>query len=302
VLPQLNLRLLWRSRFSRWAYRDKVERRELEMKNCKNIPAFTLIELLMVIAIISILAALLLPALSRAREAARLCSCKANLLQLGQAVEMYKADWGGYYPPAADRTLPDAWFRWSYWVTFWFGRGLVVVPGYVFDNEKNVPVDFTKGPLYPYLEDHPGVLSCPSFSLGPGVSVGYAYNETTLGGYDCWFVPMTWTWPPPVIPARDAEIADPSNTIMFVDSAVVDSYTNTTRLMQNWLLPHPSRSYDPDPTHRFHRPIVHFRHNGKANVLFCDGHVVSMPPVETVPYVDGRLGWLAKDNTLFDRK
>lgn len=73
----------------------------------REIKHFTLIELLIVIALIAILAALLLPTLSKARMTAYRIKCTGNLKQIGSALSLYAADYNGWPPVAVGTSAAD---------------------------------------------------------------------------------------------------------------------------------------------------------------------------------------------------
>ena len=107
---------------------------------------FTLIDLLVVIAIISIIAAILFPVFAQAREKARQTACASNERQLGLVFLQYAQD--------SDETLPTRG-----------GNGNYVGAGWA-------------GQVFPYVKNS-GIYGCPddaTVATPPAVPVSYAYN------------------------------------------------------------------------------------------------------------------------------
>jgi len=72
---------------------------------------FTLVELLVVVAVLAVLAAILLPVFGKAKECAQQARCASNLRQFGASFTMYADDWGGFYPSPGG--LPGDQNYWS---------------------------------------------------------------------------------------------------------------------------------------------------------------------------------------------
>ena len=243
--------------------------------------AFTLIELLIVIAIICILAAILFPVFAAAREKARQTTCASNLKQLGMAVVQYTQDFDDIMPYSKN--------------TYYNAQAQAV---YAYGWEYA---------LYAYVKAT-NVYSCPDDQFAPnteynGTTEGNGaytvnsafYNNRTLsknmGPFQIGAGTDNTSFPPVAM----SEITSPSTTAAIFDSAL---YTGTGWAPTNESggfspADYPNVTYYPSvgpqgypiiedchtapappcPTPPTSYNTIVARHNGFVNVAWCDGHV-----------------------------
>lgn len=108
--------------------------------------AFTLVELLVVISIIAVLIAILLPALSKAREAAQAVKCQSQFRQIGLAMQFYCNDSKGFTPytkafPAGGST---GYSGWEWWLTPYLVTG-----GTYSANDRDLTKKYINCPSFP---------------------------------------------------------------------------------------------------------------------------------------------------------
>ncbi len=263
--------------------------------------AFTLIEVVVVLATLSLLTALLMPALGRARAEARDIVCRSNLHQLVLANAAYATENGGFYVAAASDLWASAGLR------RWHGVRSSV----------EEPFDPRSGPLAGYLGDGQ-VKECPlrtafvkgqewsrNFEQGSG---GYGYNMMYLGSRLWEAQADTGAAPRRAYTHTTAatEVKNPGQTLMFADTAMAK---NGSELIEYSFAEPPFAVFGGQVMSEFRMsPSIHFRHAEHANIGWADGHTgwESLAPLDlaNVYGVNSSalgLGWFAPvDNTPFD--
>jgi len=220
--------------------------------------AFSLIELLMTIAIIALLAGMLLPAISLIRRAAQETSCRNNLRQVGLASFAYAGDHEGHLPAVELPPIASGRVSWAYTLSPYLGRE---------DPPDAQAASWAKAAW------------CPTFQRsGAGAEWDSGYGMNDRPGHDYTSLRYSvsapgFTWAAPDPNFVFWPLAKVTNTSQRILAG--DSYLRTDHVLRlfpvagklqftNWNFTGPAAADDRcngDP----------YRHHGKANYVYCDG-------------------------------
>jgi prepilin-type N-terminal cleavage/methylation domain-containing protein/prepilin-type processing-associated H-X9-DG protein len=203
--------------------------------------AFTLIELLTVIAIIGILAAIVISTVGSARRSAQRARCGSQLRQLGVAVALYKTENKSFYPPsfsgAPSATLDPSVPISSYW--WWYSA--------ISGSNTVSPLATAAGGVAPLHE----IAICPlnKTDVAQGAAGGLKGFPYVVN----YHVMATTGFPL----KKESDIVTPSRTIMMADSSTGAAWNvGFGSVTSGWTR-------------------VGETHDSQTNILWCDGHVAS---------------------------
>ncbi|MCQ2379348.1 MAG: prepilin-type N-terminal cleavage/methylation domain-containing protein [Victivallaceae bacterium] len=215
----------------------------------RRIGCFTLMELLVVITIISLLAALLGPGLIKARGFGAAVKCQANVRQLACANIMYASNWKNQFVPSCQGN------------NYWCGIAKGTWGSDISD----------EGGLAEYAGDK-DVRDCPAADLqqeGGNNGCG-SYGYSTAVGATEYMGTLA-------IPACTAQVTAPARTIMFSDNAGMSSglYIQQSDLCPPLFIDAMGRDSGMGKA----QPTMHFLHGDRASVSWADGHATSNGPI-----------------------
>lgn len=241
--------------------------------------AFTLIELLTVIAIIGVLASIVMTSVTRLRASARRTACSSNLRQIGMAFQLYAGENRGLYPSprqpdaadkvAADSSNPSGAKVYPTWANQSGGNWAVEISRYIYRDQADINAvkDASGGsniahcPAYDQLFNADAKLTAQSNISTAGYGMNYQLNVSgVVAGAT------------PKVRFKASAIGSPSKSVLVGDSSefFINAYAGWTTSAA-----YPDGYNNGAPT----------RHDGSANYLYADGRVASLSPTAALSAV-----------------